>query len=54
MGVRRGGQELALPPPPLAVQNSVFFDLYLKENRMLLPSWKILPSPGKSLRTPMS
>jgi len=28
MGVRSGGQEGAIAPPPLAGQNSMFFDFF--------------------------
>jgi len=31
MGVRRGGQEGALDPPPLASQNSMFFDFFSRK-----------------------
>jgi len=58
LGVHRGGQQGALPPPPLAGQSSMFFD-FLGENSMFLGGfrqivcfcpfpWKLLPSHGKT------
>ena len=67
MGVRNGGQEGALAPPPppsLAGQNSMFFDLFsekyvayflvlFRQISCFCPPGKCCPPLEKSLRTPM-
>ncbi len=63
MSVRRGGQGGSCPPPPgqpkivcfrlFLGKNSIFFVAFQAKSRFLLPLGNFLPSPGKSLRTPM-